>query len=344
MRYAIAFAIFLTICAAALSPVVAQSASQLDEFFRTSAGLSEGQIPAIHSGKAVSTALKSRTPAEVFVLGAVLINAAPESYLGFLRDLNRMRQVPGYLAIGSVSSPPRLSDFNGFVFESDDIKDLKNCKPGDCEIQMPSSSILALRQSIDWSAPNLDQRINQLLQSAALERLLAYQREGNPALGIYNDKPDPAEVPKQFEYMLSRFEVLPKYVPGFYHYLLAYPDAKPASVEDGFYWERVKFGLKPTLRIVQVVTMQGEPDDELAYVVAEKQLYSSHYFQTALDLTFCIQRSDGPGFYLIKVMGSEQAGLTGIKGSVVRKVAVDRSVSSLEKSLAAIKTALEKKR
>jgi len=36
-------------------------------------------------------------------------------------------------------------------------------------------------------------------------------------------------------------------------------------------------------------------------------------------------------------MGSEQAGLTGVKGSMVRKVAAGRSASSLEKSLAAIK-------
>lgn len=40
-------------------------------------------------------------------------------------------------------------------------------------------------------------------------------------------------------------------------------------------------------------------------------------------------------------MGSEQAGLTGIKGSIGRKVAVGRSASSHEKPLTAIKTAVE---
>jgi hypothetical protein len=40
-------------------------------------------------------------------------------------------------------------------------------------------------------------------------------------------------------------------------------------------------------------------------------------------------------------MGSEQAGLTGFKGSIVRKVALDRSTSSLQKSLTVIKNALE---
>jgi hypothetical protein len=44
---------------------------------------------------------------------------------------------------------------------------------------------------------------------------------------------------------------------------------------------------------------------------------------------------------LIKVEASEQAGLTGMKGSIVRKVAVGKSVSGLQSSLTAIKNALE---
>ena len=71
----------------------------------------------------------------------------------------------------------------------------------------------------------------------------------------------------------------------------------------------------------------------------------SHYFETALDLTFCVPEAADPsshhGFYAIMAMGSEQVGLTGFKGSIVRKVAVDRSASSLRKSLTAIKDALE---
>jgi len=62
---------------------------------------------------------------------------------------------------------------------------------------------------------------------------------------------------KQFEYMLSYAQALPKYAPDFHRYLLAYPEAKPARTEDLFYWAKVKFGLKPTLRVVQLITMRG---------------------------------------------------------------------------------------
>ena len=290
--------------------------------------------------------MPSRTPAEVFLFGAIYIHAAPESYVKFHHDFDRLRKLPNYLALGVFSNPPQASDLNGFSFDADDIKGLKNCKPGDCLIQMPASSIEELQASIDWSAPDVSDQVNQQLQRTALQRLIAYQHEGNPALGVYNDKRDPTEVPKQFAYMLSYTKALPARLPDFYNYLLEFPKSKPANVDDTFYWARVKFGLKPTLRIVQLITMKGSPADAVAYAIAEKQLYSSHYFETALDLSFCVRGSDDskqPGFYLIMAMGSEQAGLTGVKGSIVRKTAVGRSVSNLQNALRNIKTTLEGK-
>jgi hypothetical protein len=40
-------------------------------------------------------------------------------------------------------------------------------------------------------------------------------------------------------------------------------------------------------------------------------------------------------------LASEQSGLTGIKGTIVRKVAVDRSISSLQDALTTIRATLE---
>jgi hypothetical protein len=321
-----------------------QSNSDLEKFFRQDIGLSEDQIAAIRSGQPVAKTMPSRTPAEVFLFGAIYIHAAPESYLKFAQDFDRLRKLPNYLALGVFSNPPQPSDLKGFSFEPDDIKALQNCKPGDCLIQMPASSIEELQRSIDWSSAGADEQVNQLLQKTALQRLLAYQREGNQALGTYNDKRLATDVPEQFAYMLSYSKALPENLPDFYHYLLAYPKAKAANVDDTFYWARVKFGLKPTLRVVQMVTMRGDPAGSVAYAIAEKQLYASHYFETALDLSFCIRGSDDskhPGFYLIMAMGSEQAGLTGVKGSIVRKAAVGRSVSNLQNALTNIKNTLE---
>jgi hypothetical protein len=77
-------------------------------------------------------------------------------------------------------------------------------------------------------------------------------------------------VADQFRYMISYSQVLPRDLPDFYNYVLNYPNAKPANVEDSFYWDSVKFGLKPTLRMVHVLTMRGDQAREPAYVIAEK--------------------------------------------------------------------------
>jgi len=321
----------------------AQPNSELNRYFLQSVGLSQDQVAAIRGGQAVSAKMKSRIPDEVFVSGVVFVKATPESYVKLAYDFGRMAKVSGFLAVGKFSDPPRVSDLKGFSFDSEDIKALKDCKPANCQIQMPAGGIEALHKSVDLSAPDAGHKVDDFVQERVIERLLAYRKGGNQVLGEYNDKKNPTEVAEQFKYMLSYAKALPKELPDYYTYLLAYPNAKPANVENMFYWAKVKFGLKPTLRVLQVVTMQGNSPQEPAYTIAEKQLYSSHYFETALDITYCIRSDDPkqPGFYLIMVMGSEQAGLTGFKGSIVRKAAVDRSASSLQKSLAAIKNTLE---
>jgi hypothetical protein len=322
----IALIMLLALIAGFSIPCLSQVSPDLHTYFKNYIGLSEKQIKAIRSGEGIAKTLPSRTPDEIFVFGAVHVHAGPEAYVRFSRDFDRLRKVPAYLAIDEFSSPPEISNMKGFALDSEEIKSLKTCKPGECPFQMPAASIEELQQSTDWSAPDVVEHVNQMLQETALGRLSTYQGEGNRTLGVYNDKQHPVDVAAQFEYMLSYSRALPEHLPDFYNYLLSYPRGRPANVEDMFYWTKVKFGLKPTLRIVHVVTMRGNAGGDPAYVIAEKQLYASHYFRTALDLTFCISDTSDPnrpGFYLIKTMGSEQAGLTGFKGSIVRKVALE---------------------
>jgi hypothetical protein len=344
IRSATRIAALLAFFAATALAGPSQFNHDLETFFRQNIGLSEDQIAAIRSGQPVAVTLPSRTPAEVLLFGAVYVHVSPETYFQFARNFDRLREVPGFLALGVFTDPPQLSDLRGFAFDSDDIKALKDCEPGNCRIQMPATSIEELHRSIDWSAADVDEQVNQLLRRSAFELLLAYQREGNAALGFYNDKRNPCAVPEQFAYLLSYDTALAEHAPDFYHYLLSYPQGKPAKFEETFLWTKVKFGLKPTLRIEHMVTMRGKPADHVACAIAKKQLYSSHYFQTALDLSVCVRDAGDPkqpGFYLIKALGSEQAGLTGAKGSIVRKAAVGRAVSNLQKGLAALRDALD---
>jgi hypothetical protein len=317
-----------------------QTTEGLHTFFKQNIGLSDSEISDIDHGKSVAKVLNSPEPSQVFVFGAVFIKAQPSAYVRMAGDLDRLKTLPNYLAIQRFSDPPTLSNLSGFAIDSDDVNELKKCKPNDCEVQLPAENIEEFRKQIDWSSADAEKQVNDLAKKMALEALIAYQQGGNAALGTYRDKKDPAQVSEQFRYLLSRSKVLPEKLPAFYSYLLDYPKASLPNSSAVFYWEKVKFGLKPTLRINQQITAQQNGQHGPIDVVAIKQLYASHYFQTALDLYFCIPGVSN-GFYLVTVKGSEQAGLTGPKGRTVRKVAVGKTKSSLEKSLQTIKTQLE---
>jgi hypothetical protein len=327
-----------------LSAVGAGQSAEPYKFFHDYVGLSDDEIQTIQRGKPVAKIMQSRTADEVFVFGSVYINSTPERYLKLASDIGALRKLPGFLAIQKFSDPPKLFDLDGFTLEQQDVDQLKNCKPGHCEIQLPTESMEEFQRLVDWSAPDRADQVNRLAQKMALDALERYKEGGNAALGTYRDKDHPAKVAETFESLLSRSKSLPVYMPELRNYLLGYPNAKSDNIESQFYWEKVNFGLKPTLRIVQTIVYRGPDPSKPVLAVAEKQLYASHYFETALDLAVCVRDSsdlEQKGFYLITLKGSQQAGLTGFKGSIVRKAAVGKTRSALERSLAALKQQLE---
>jgi hypothetical protein len=338
----ISFCITLPVVLLLLATVIeADTSDEPYKFFREVAGLNEEQIAAIRSGKAVAKVVESPTPDEVYVFGSVYVEATPESYLKLASDIDALRKLPSYLAIQSFSGPPQLSDLDGFALEEKDIEELKTCKVEHCEVQLPTEAIEEFQHSINWSAPDVAERVNRLARRMALQALLDYMQGGNTALGAYRDKKHPAAVAETFASLVGRFEALPVYLPELNEYLLEYPKAKSDNIQAGFYWEKVNFGLKPTFRIVQKIIYRGANAKEPTYAVAEKQIYASHYFETALDLTVCVKDAQRPGFYIITGKGSKQAGLAGLKGGIVREVAVDKTRSSLERVLVTMKQKLE---
>lgn len=317
-----------------------QTAKYLPAFFKQNIGLSDSEIARIEQGQAVAKTLNSPKPSQVFVFGAISINAQPGAYSRLASNLDRLKSLPGYLAVQRFSSPPILSDLSGFEIDADDIDELKKCKPSDCDVQLPAEKIQEFRTKIDWSSANSATQVNHLVKGMALKALLAYQQGGNTALGIYEDKDVSTRVSEQFHALLARSKDLSEKFPALHSYLLNYPKGSLPDSSSIFYWEKVNFGLKPTLRVNQQITARTVTEHGLIDVVAIKQLYASHYFQTALELYFCLPRSPS-GFYLITLKGSEQDGLTGVKGRIIKNVATGKTRSALEKYLVAIKKELE---
>jgi hypothetical protein len=305
--------------------------------------LSPGQVTDIQNGKAFAKILPTSNPSDIFVCGAVYIHAKPAAYLQFMQDMTRRKTVAGYLGAGEFSAPPAVGDLDGLSLERDDIENLKNCRPGDCELQLPEESMEAARAAIQWNSPDVAEQITILAKRGIVRLLKEYQQAGDRALLPYRDKRDPVPPAEQFRSILRHVELFPQYLPDLNRYLLQYPNSRPEQAQDLFYWEKVNFGLKPTIRVNHAIIYRTSGPGAV-HVLAIKQLYATHYFQTALDLSFCVPSSTvsgEDGFYLITVKGSRQAGLTGVKGGLIRKVVVARTHESLARALDSIRENLE---
>ena len=310
----------------------------------TKLGLTPQEIAAIDEGKPAAKVLAWGGPSEVYVFGAVHVNGSPSAYLKMARHITRLSGTKGYLGIGELPTNTTAADVSAVTLEPEDVKALKNCREGDCDIQLPTASIRAFQDSVNWTRVDAAGQVNALARGMIVDLLREYRRGGNEALGVYRDKQHPARVSAQFEALVGQAAALPDVMPELRRYLLDYPGAELQNADSYFYWEKVNFGMKPTIRVNHGVIYHTRVQNRDVDAVAIKQLYASHYFHTALDVSMCVADTTKPGargFYLLTLKGSEQEGLTGPKGSMLRKVVVGKTRSSLEDALASIKRTVE---
>jgi hypothetical protein len=316
-------------------------------YFREHAGLKDDEIRDIDSGKVVAKEVNTGDKSEVVLFGAVYIHAPMESFVDWFRDPDRFAEMEdAYLAYGRFSDPPQLSDVANLTLDKKDIEALPKCKPGHCDLQLPTESMEEFKRGVDWSSPDAAEQVNALMREGLLELVNRYKKGGNAELGVYQDKDYDLAVAETFETILSRVAGLSQYLPDLRNYLMEYPTATLSNVEESFRWEHVKFGLRPTLRATHVIVYRPPERSDARYVLVDKQLYASHYFQVAVDFWFGVKDSANPeadGFYLITEKGSRQHGLTGFKGKFARGPIVGRARDSLKEALAAIKQELEAK-
>jgi hypothetical protein len=201
--------------------------------------LTPEEIAAIDAGRPVAKVLSWGTPSEVYVFGAVHIDAPLEVWVKTVRDVARLSAAPGYFGAGKFQEEPVAADLTAVVLDADDVKALEDCKDGSCDVQLPVAAIEAFRDRIDWSQPDVDAQVN-----------------GWPGQCCCN---------------CSR-----------------------------------RTGAVETARSASIATRR-------------------------------IGTNGLPGFYLLTLKGSHQEGLTGVRGSLLRRVVVGKTRDSLERALAAIK-------
>src|SRR5262249_723480 len=214
----VAVPLALTVPAQPAQPQLAAFFAQMD--------VTDQQRATIDAGKPVAKVLHWGGPSEVYVFGAIHIDGSPDAYLKLARNVTRLAGSSGYLAAGELPATVNSADVGGLTLDPDDIKALKSCREGDCDVQLPTAAITAFKDAVNWSSPDPAGQVNGLARGMVLDLVREYRRGGNTALGVYRDKEHPARVADQFETLVGRSSVLPDALPELRQYLLKYPDVE----------------------------------------------------------------------------------------------------------------------
>jgi hypothetical protein len=334
-----AAAIWLNAAAPAQSPLPEAQARLLIEAL----GFSTGEVRDLVGGQAIARSREGKDATEIATAGAILISAPPERLLAAFDRIDTERRAPGVGAIGVFGEPPTIEDLADLVLTSQELASLRRCQPGDCELKLADSAIRRFQQDVDWTSSLAGVQASAIMRAELFAGLLAYRREGYGALGVAHDKRPPQDLAAELASVLEGERWLDAYAPDVVSYLSATPGSQ-AGVTDRYYWTRVEFGLKPTIRLSHtslhgpLTTPAGR-----AHVVATRQLFASHYLRGGTEVRLIFPR-DGGGFLLVMTARSRNDDLAGVLRWVTRTSVRRRARDGMARYLQHVRRVVEEGR
>jgi hypothetical protein len=130
---------------------------------------------ALMSGAPITKLLDSDASKEVAVFGAAWIDGSPAEYVRRVKDVNFERG-GAFRVTKRISDPPRLEDFAQLELPADDVKDLRSCKVGDCELNLGAKALQQLRTQVHWGTPGEKAEAEALFRRRALSTSLSTAR------------------------------------------------------------------------------------------------------------------------------------------------------------------------
>lgn len=288
---------------------------RLDDYLTRVVKLTASERARLAGGAPVTKLLDADKSTEVAVFGAVWIDAPMARYVAAVSDIETFERGGSFRITKRISETPALEDFAALHLPEEDVKDLRTCTVGDCEVKLGEQALRRFQSEIDWKAPDATAQADALMRQLLLEFVTGYLDGGNARLAVYRDKARPTFVASEFDAMTGLMPELTTYMPNLRRYLLEFPAVTLPGSTSFMYWQETAFGLKSTIRVSHLTIREGADDT----VVTSKMLYASHYFWTGLELRVLLRDPPrGEGFWLVTVSRSRSDGLSGFTGRMLR--------------------------
>ena len=334
------------VCAgiAATSPHVSTQAPLRDELKRVG-GFTDAEIASFEAGGVISRMAPSGDQREVAVLAAVRIRTPKENTLSYFTQFISFEDGQVTLQFGRFSKPPVIGDVSRLTLDRNDVAALQSCQQGDCDIRIGAAGITEFRSAIGATTGDATARITALARERIVAYVADYLARGNEALITYNDRQQPVKLLSEWQGLLANTTNFAHYAPALREHLDKFPRSSLPGSTDVIYWAKENYGLpKPVVHVTHMV-MWRDPARQDRILVAQKQIYASHYYDGSLALSAILDAppvNGQPASYLLYFNRSRGDLLKGGFGGLRQRVATDQAKNAAAQTLTTIRDVLEK--
>ena len=154
----------------------------LARFLQQSIGLDAAQLSAMERGEAVVKVLDTRDRRDVALFGIITADVAREAYVRRVRDFQSSLRTATRARFGIFSNPPTAADVAAVTIAERDVKDMRDCRPGDCVVKLPATDMQRIQRQMNWSAPDVQAQIDAYARRRLIEYVTDYRTRGDSAM------------------------------------------------------------------------------------------------------------------------------------------------------------------
>ena len=335
-----ALAAVFTLTAAGSAPAGDPARARLASAF----DLKSADLAVIDAGDVFSRSLSSIDRREVATLGVVRVRVTPEFYVKQFDDIARFKRDEAVLQIGAFGDPPASADVQALTLDDSDIEDLRECRVGDCGLQLGAGAINRFRHEVDWRRSDAAAKANDVMRQVLVGYANGYLDGGAAFPTEYADDEEGLDIRQEFASLAESTPLAWQQFPHLLRHVVEFPAGRSRQpMTDLLYWSKEKVGRRTVVSITHLAITAASADPHPDYAIASKQVYGTHYFDASLGLTVLVRDAvaSPDAMYLAYFNRSRVDVFHGLFGGITRAAVTSRARSTVANSLEHLKQRLE---
>jgi hypothetical protein len=334
-----AVASLLLLATAAAGPARDSSRSFLMNSFK----MTSAEMDRADAGQVVSRTLNASDPREVATLGLVRIGVTPEFYVEQLTDIVNFKRDAAILQIGKFGNPPQAGDIADLTLEEWDVRKLRECRVGDCGLQLSAEAIERFRTGVDWQQADAEMQATRLMRQILVQYVTLYRHAGLGPSMQYADRGTPMDLGREFRALVDADVETWQHFAGLRRHLLEYPTAHVPETTDIIYWSKERVSRRLVVSMTHLAIARTA-DSATDYAIASKQIYGAHYFDASLGLTILLRdrSAPSPATYVVYINRSRVDIFSGVFAGIARKLVATKARSLVAEQLGQLQRSMER--